>query len=285
MESVLIVKHFRTIAKAVMPASLLKFRRAWWGRRATKLAERASREANRIRILESNKLEKKRTDTSHLEVLLDPSFQASVEEVRDHTLLDTARLANLWQLCRWSNPEGAIIEVGAYKGGSALHLSNSCPQRRIYVCDTFEGFGALPIDPKHDRLFSKEHFSDTSHAWVQSHWAGKNRDLTWVRGYFPQSAANLDISNISFAHLDVDLYQSTIDTLEHLNDRFIEGSIIVLDDYLRNVDGVMRAVKEFQYAHRGWTSFPMYPGQGLMIHESWFNAESTALLWQRMKRG
>lgn len=201
---------------------------------------------------------------------MDRSFQSSVDEVSHLTLLDTARLANLWQLCRWSNPAGAIIEVGSYRGGSALHLSNSCPTRRIIVCDTFEGFGTLPIDPQHDRLFARENFADTSLASVKSAWRDKRRDVVWVKGYFPQSAADIDISNVSFAHIDLDLYQSTLDTLEFLDGRFIHKSIIVLDDYMRGVDGVMKAVREFQSAHPEWISFPMYPGQGLMVHESWF---------------
>ena len=49
-------------------------------------------------------------DESHLEVLADLKFQASVDEVKDITLLDTARLANLWQLCRMTNPAGSLIE-------------------------------------------------------------------------------------------------------------------------------------------------------------------------------
>jgi hypothetical protein len=62
--------------------------------------------------------------------------------------LDTARLANLWRLCRMSNPSGSAIEIGSYKGGGALHISNSCLARTIFVCDMFDGFGDLPTDPK-----------------------------------------------------------------------------------------------------------------------------------------
>jgi hypothetical protein len=223
-----------------------------------------------VSLRDKNGLEKKPTDTSFLEILADRSFQSSIHEVSHLTLLDTARLANLWQLCRWSNPAGAIIEVGSYKGGSALHLSNSCPTRRILVCDTFEGFGTLPIDSQHDRLFARENFADTNFASVKSAWKNKRRDVIWVKGYFPQSAAGINISNVSFAHIDLDLYQSTLDTLEFLDGRFVDKSIIVLDDYMRSVDGVMKAVIEFQSAHPEWISFPMYPGQGLMIHKSWF---------------
>jgi hypothetical protein len=58
----------------------------------------------------------KPVDESYLEILHDPVFQASVAEVSETTLLDTARLANLWLLCRVSNPTGSIIEIGSYKG-------------------------------------------------------------------------------------------------------------------------------------------------------------------------
>ena len=104
----------------------------------------------------------------YLEVLEDPEFQASVEEVKDLTLLDTARLANLWQLARMTDPSGAMIEIGSYKGGGALHISNSCPKRTIFVCDTFKGFGNLPMDPKLDHLFARERFQDTSFDLVKS---------------------------------------------------------------------------------------------------------------------
>jgi hypothetical protein len=218
-----------------------------------------------------SELIKKRTDALNVEVLQDPLFQASIDETYHLTLLDTARLANLWQLCQLSNPEGAIIEVGSYKGGSAIHLSNSCPTRRVIVCDTFEGFGNLPVDANLDKIFSREHFIDANFETVKAAFDTKNRNVTLLKGYFPASAANENIQGVSFAHIDADIYRSTIDTLEFLLPRFVARSIILFDDYLRRADGVIKAVEEFQMAHREWKSFPIYPGQGLMIHESWFD--------------
>jgi hypothetical protein len=212
---------------------------------------------------------KKSVDESYLEVLYDPTFQASIDEVKNLTLLDTARLANLWQLCRMSNPAGSLIEVGSYKGGGALHISNSAPSRTIFVCDTFEGFGDLPLDRSLDRLFAKGQFIETSFDAVKKAWTNKGRDVRWVRGYFPESAASTEIGNISFAHIDLDIYKSTAETLDYLQPRFIDRSIVVFDDYLRNADGVMKAVQEFSVAHPDWVTFPIFPGQGLMIHRSW----------------
>jgi hypothetical protein len=209
-------------------------------------------------------------DESFVEILSDPAFQASVTEVGAITLLDSARLANLWMLCRASNPSGSMIEIGSYKGGGALHISNACPTRPIFVCDTFEGFGDLKIDPAIDRLFTKQQFTDVTFEAVKAPWAGKGRDVRWVRGYFPASARNLDLSNISFAHIDTDLYESTLDSLNYLRPRLIDRSIVVFDDYFRSAEGVMKAVKEFTAAHRDWVTFPIFPGQGLMIDREWF---------------
>jgi O-methyltransferase len=209
-------------------------------------------------------------DESYLEVLTDQAFQASVDEVKNTTLLDTARLANLWQLCRISNPSGSLIEIGSYKGGGALHISNSCPGRTIFVCDTFEGFGDLPMDPSLDHLFARERFRDTSFESVKTQWANKGRDVRWVKGYFPESAAEIEIANISFVHIDLDIYESTANALNYLRPRLIDQSIVVFDDYLRGAHGVVKAAREFSAAHPDWTSFPIFPGQGLMVHRSWF---------------
>jgi len=209
-------------------------------------------------------------DEGYLEILKDDEFLASVREVADLTLLDTARLANLWQLCRMSNPTGSIIEIGAYRGGGALHLSNSCPTRTIFVCDTFEGFGELAIDPSIDRLFVREQFDNVSFQAVKAPWTNKKRDVRWVKGMFPESAAQFDISNISFAHIDTDLYESTAETIRYLRPRLTERSIVVFDDYLRSVEGVLRATREFTKEHPDWAIFPMFPGQGVMVHRNWF---------------
>jgi O-methyltransferase len=201
--------------------------------------------------------------------LADLKFQASIDEVKDIIILDTARLVNLWQPCRMSNPAGSLIEVGSYKGGGAIHISNSCPDRNVFVCDTFEGFGDLPIDPSLDHLFARECFRDTSFELVKSRWTNKSLNVRWVRGYFPESVGDIEISNVSFAHADLDLYESTVNTLEYLRPRLIEQSIVGFDDYLRGVDAVIKATREFSEAHPDWVIFPIFPGQGLMVNRSW----------------
>lgn len=206
-------------------------------------------------------------DPAGVELLADPEFQASVRECRPHTLLDTARLANLWMLSRISNPAGGVIEVGAYRGGGALHLSNAVPDRMVTVCDTFSGFAQY--DATVDSNFRRDAFSDTSAAAVDQLFSAKGRGYRIIVGEFPASASGESLGPLSFAHVDVDLYSATIETLRYLSSRMIDQSLIILDDRHRRAEGVDKAVDQFLDEDRRWLEVPMFPAQALLIDRGW----------------
>ncbi len=207
-------------------------------------------------------------DPVGVELLGDPQFQSSLSQVYDLTLLDTPRLANLWQFCRLTDPKGSIVEVGVYRGGSALHLANSCPDRRVFACDSFTGFAQL--DAELDHAFDNTMFKDTSRAAVEKLFRDHKRKVTVVEGFFPQSCAKVDLAPVSFVHLDVDTHQATRDALEFLVDKTLPRSLIVIDDYHRTADGVDRALAGFVQAHPSWTLLPLFPSQALLLPQSWF---------------
>lgn len=208
-------------------------------------------------------------DPVGVEILGERAFQDSCQEISGLTLLDTSRLANLWLLCRLSNPSGNILEIGSYKGGAALHLSNSSPQRKIVVCDSFVGFDT--IDPVLDNNFNRTMFKNTVKKDVEMLFVAHNRSFEVIDGFFPESCQNREIGPISFVHLDADTYKSTRESLFYLRNLMITRSLIVLDDYLRKADGVIKAVTEFTAEYNDWHCFPLFPGQGLLVHRSWFD--------------
>jgi hypothetical protein len=205
----------------------------------------------------------KPVDTKNVEILENTAFQKSVEEVRSLTLLDTARLANLWNLCSLTDPKGAIIEIGSYRGGGALHLSNCCPNRKIYICDSFGGFEQL--HDKLDNLFKSNMFLDNTKNEVEALFANKKRDAEVIAGFFPESCRHKKLEPISFVHLDVDVYKATQESLHFLAPLMMAQSIIVLDDYQRNAQGVDLAVQEFVAKNPDWTVFPLFPSQGALV--------------------
>jgi hypothetical protein len=63
------------------------------------------------------------------------------------------------------------------------------------------------------------------------------------KGIFPKKLPPL-ISKISFVHLDVDLYEGTLNSLKFIYPRMAESGIILIHDYI-NSKGVREAVDSF----------------------------------------
>lgn len=208
-------------------------------------------------------------DTKGVELLADAEFQASCEMLGNTTLLDTPRLANLWMLCRITDPTGAIAEIGTYRGGGALHLSNCCPERLIVVCDPFSQENFERLDPELDKIFSHGQFPGASEQEVRNLF--RHRRARIIPGYFPDSVRNSPLPKLSFVHLDVDVYEATRRSLEFLlmGQVLCDRSLIVLDDYNRKADGVLKAVKEVLEIASGTSVFPLFPGQALIVPSSW----------------
>lgn len=211
---------------------------------------------------------KKPIDENKVEILGNTDFQNSLKEIGNYSLLDTDRLANLWEYCRLSNPEGAILEIGSYKGGGALHLSNAQPNRPIFVCDSFKGFET--IDARLDANFNMSQFKDTTINDVMKLFVHKGRKFEIVNGFFPESFNGRPFPQVSFVHLDVDIYKATLESLIYLDNKMMEKSFILIDDYNRSCEGVNKAVEEFLQTSDNWRAFPLFPSQGLLIHKSWF---------------
>jgi O-methyltransferase len=211
-------------------------------------------------------------DINKVEVLADPRFRAAYQAVASLTLLDIPRLANLWQLVQMSNPEGIIVELGVYRGGSAALLAQAAPGRRFILCDSFEGFGTLPLDSRLDSGFERGEFANTSANAVDQVMRQVSPNYKILAGFFPGSDVDGDIKNVSFAHVDFDLYSSTLEALNYLSDRVAERAIFVLDDFFRKAEGVMKATSEFLLSHKDFAAFPLFPSQGVIFHKSWFDA-------------
>lgn len=214
-------------------------------------------------------------DVGNLAVLRDPAFRRALDLALPHTFLDTARLANLWQLCRMSNPAGAVAEIGVYRGGGALLLSQAAPGRRLFACDTFNGFQGQRLGAL-DRLFTVEQFRDSSAAQVRGLLSPHAADFRLIEGIFPDCDQAGVVDGLSFVHLDVDIHDATLACLRHVAGRCLDRALIVVDDYRRGAEGCDRAVDGFIRDHPQWAAFPLYPGQALLAHRSWFADEGAS---------
>lgn len=209
------------------------------------------------------------TDTGNVEVLHDPAYQASIAQVKFHTLLDHGRLANLWTYANLVGP-GIFLEIGSMRGGSAQHLCNAIlagSQPRDFHCfDPFETGGFEHLTPDDD-LFRVDDFLDTSYERV-SNLLSPFPFAQVHRGFFPAVAEALELGPIALCHLDVDVYLATCESLAWLRTRLAPRSAIVLDDVNRRCRGVDRAIAEFTAAFPEFTILPLFPSQGLLINRN-----------------
>ncbi len=71
-------------------------------------------------------------------------------------------------------------------------------------------------------------------------------NVTLVKGYFPASDADILSAPIAMAHVDVDLYRSTLRAFEHLAPLMAPGGRIYCDDaFVNTCDGATLAFCEF----------------------------------------
>lgn len=157
------------------------------------------------------------------------------------TLITGDRLGELNRLCGLT-PKGPIAELGVYKGGSLKYLAERHPDRNITGFDTFEGL------PEKDWNESEVHvpgdFNDNSLEAVQE-YLKDHKNITLIKGYFPESADSIADQKFSFVHIDFDFYQGMKSGIEFFYPRLVEGGIIVLDDYgWPNCPGVKQALDE-----------------------------------------
>jgi O-methyltransferase len=183
--------------------------------------------------------------------LTDTAFQNTFEQVSANTLVDRFRCYELWSLVGQARKldAGGLIEVGVWRGGTGCLIAQAAKHfgipERVYLCDTFEG--VVKAGEMDTRYSGGEH-SDTSEDVVRE-LAGRLglQSVTVLKGIFPDDTAHaITEPALRFAHLDVDVYQSTKDILEWLWPRLVAGGLVVFDDYgTHGCEGVTRVVNEF----------------------------------------
>jgi len=145
------------------------------------------------------------------------------------------------------NVKGDFAELGVYKGDSARILHLMAPDRDLHLFDTFEGFTGTDLQPETGKaaIYSTKNFADTSLNTVLRNIGGNPEKLRIHEGYFPESAAGLEIASFSLVNLDADLYNPIKAGLEYFYPRLSPGGVIFIHDYNHKWEGLMKAVDEF----------------------------------------
>jgi hypothetical protein len=138
--------------------------------------------------------------------------------------------------------KGEIVECGVWRGGFSIFLSYLFPDRKIWVCDSFQGFQPLNNaryefnGERHTPAYTMTHVGPIgiSLEEVQSHFKtygfGDDKRINYLPGFVKDSLPNSGIENIALLRIDVDAYSATLEVLEELYDKVQPGGYIIFDD-------------------------------------------------------
>jgi hypothetical protein len=167
------------------------------------------------------------------------------ENLRLRSCIGVSKLGNLIQLIeQYQHIEGAIAEVGVWRGGIGILFGElKIPNKHVYLFDTFEG---LPYKDDKDNFHIVGDFDDTSLEEV-SRTLSEYDNISLHKGIFPIDTGHIiQDEKFSIVHLDVDLYQAYIESLNFFYEKTTPGGIILLDDYNEpTCAGATIAVDEF----------------------------------------
>lgn len=145
---------------------------------------------------------------------------------------------------------GDYAEFGVFEGRCARFITNFLRGgRKLHLFDSFEG---LPED--WIGAFKKGAFALPSHAIPSFDRDDIHVHVGWFADTIPKARDHFS-SPLAFIHADADLYSSTFDLLQGMNDLIAPGTIILFDEYAMESngeydDGEHRALTEWSERNR-----------------------------------
>jgi hypothetical protein len=133
---------------------------------------------------------------------------------------------------------GHFLEFGVFRGGTIRYIATQRPNVTVHGFDSFEGlperWGGFTLD--------KGAFS------VSGKLPKVPTNVKLYKGWFDKTLpewATVNEGQVSFLHIDCDLYSSTKTIFDYLSSRIVAGTIIVFDDYLGYPNWKNHGIKAF----------------------------------------
>lgn len=200
---------------------------------------------------------------STLQHVLRP-FRLSIVQMNrstGETMMGMGALENLHEAMRQAmgnQVPGDFVETGVWRGGGTIYMrafleAYSEPQRRVWVCDSFEG---LPKPKDEYDADSGSRLWESEYLAVSMDEVKRNFDfygllderVCFIKGFFSDTMPTAPIDQIAILRLDGDMYESTIVVLEHLYPKVSPGGIVIIDDY-GMLPECNRAVEDYRLKH------------------------------------
>jgi hypothetical protein len=182
----------------------------------------------------------------HMEWWDDADFNAYLERFGERQGFNTHRKWMLWQLLRLTaKVEGDTAECGVFAGASSwlICAANRGTGRTHHLFDSFEG---LSSPGARDGSYWQAGHLAAGEDLVSANLAPFADSIALHKGWIPDRFGDVEGRIFSFVHVDVDLYQPTLDSVAFFYPRLSPGAILLCDDYgFTSCPGATEAVEGF----------------------------------------
>lgn len=143
------------------------------------------------------------------------------------------------QLLTTNHLDGALADLGAYRGGCSLIMRRLAPHKDLHIFDTWTG------NPFHDELCHHGKGSWKADIAECKALVGTDERTHYYEGVFPGTASELNGQSFSFVVIDPDTYQAVREAITFFWPRLVPGGKLFFDDYGHEpCGGVKKAVDE-----------------------------------------
>lgn len=201
----------------------------------------------------------------HAPWIEDKSFSNIFSSLKDLTLLDEARAYTLWYLSKsLKDTKGAIFDIGTMKGGAGILMAsaNQNSLTKIFFIDTFEGFKKTSGAHKKNKTFLYKN----TYELEKNIKKFKIDSFQIIKTRFPKKF--IFKGKIKLCHLDINIFEDTVNSFIEIDKHLIKGGIVIFDDYgIFKVEGIIKAVNKIikkKYSNKYHIIYN-YMGQCIMI--------------------
>lgn len=203
------------------------------------------------------------------------AIDAAASQVNNMSMYDFDVYENICQcINRTKDLDGDYVEIGVYKGGSALvalhYMSYAGIHRRAYFLDTFNGMTYQDAYQSSDIHWQGTHVlwgvQDTMH-YVERLLKNTRENFNLVESNICQDSLPETLRQIAVCNIDVDLYEATLAALIKVAPLMVKGGIIMCEDptSMPALGGALVAMDEFLLTPMGQNFIKILAGAHYLL--------------------
>ncbi len=170
------------------------------------------------------------------------------------------------------NIKGDYVEIGVFRGGSALTALNYLKElnrpRKVWLLDTFDGFNYQEARDSQDIFFAETHtiFGIEETKKYVSETLQDAGNFKLVESNICSDELPGEIKEISVANIDVDMYEATASAIKKCAPKMAIGGIMICEDPASTplLYGAYLAMNEFLESPMGKHFMPIFKGGGII---------------------